>query len=395
MKKKVKALISLSIIFVIFTVFFCVVLHDVTINEGYGELNGKYKTVLADIDGIVDANPRFVDIAMLGSHDAVTDTISRNTPIDYHDKDKVQGKLDPIMGGISYRFAKTQMVGLDRQLEQGARFFHIKCTDYDGEWYASHTHLCGKMSEHIMEILEYLASDEAKGEIVVLLFQVTYFGDGENLDTFHAFIDSIEYEGKSIFDYVYVDDADTFDIGDGGMRIGELRYNDLTQNGQAPGVVIFNRREEGKFRADWDGVSTLTNKCFDMDSCSEHEWHSTIGEDRLISAINKTYANIQSDYASYLNKFRLNQTQASFSISGIGEFISAIGAWSLIRFATSYNVSLIENKNFDQWLKYMPVFQVDFCNSDKGDFNNKVNAKIKDYNKNLVKESLAGGLELV
>lgn len=375
------------------TVFLSVFMNDVTILEGDGELNGKYKTVLADIDRIVEANPFLVDIAMLGSHDAVTDTISKSTPIDYHDKDKVQGKLDPIMGGITYRFAKTQTVSLGKQLAQGARFFHIKCTDYDGEWYGSHTHLCGKMADHITEVLQYLASEEAKGEIVILLFQVMYFGDGENLDTFHAFIDSIKYEGKSLFDYVYINDADTFDIGDGGTRIGELRYNDLTQNGQAPGVVIFNRREEGKFRAEWDGVSTLTKKCFDMDSCSEHEWHNSIGEDRLIKKINTLCDKISSD-SSLFSKLRLNQTQAAFAVNGIGEFFSALGAWSLIRFASKYNVKLVENDNFDRWLTYMPIFQVDFCNSDKGDFNNKVNEKIKNHNQNLVNTTLKGNITL-
>lgn len=394
MKKKYKVLIALSVVFVVLTTFFCVVLHDVTIAEGDGELNGKYQTVLADIDGIVEANPRFVDIAMLGSHDAVTDTISRSTPIDYNDKDKAQGKLDPIMGGISYRFAKTQTVGLDKQLAQGARFFHIKCTDYDGEWYGSHTHLCGKMSDHITDILQYLASDEAKGEIVVLLFQITYFGDGENLDTFNDFVQNTRYEGKSLFDYVYIDDADTYDTGNGGVRIGDLRYNDLTQNGTAPGVVIFNRREEGKFKSEWDGVGELTQKCFDMDACAVHDWHNSIGEDRLIDKINTSCDKIEED-TSLMSKFRLNQTQAAFAVHGIGEFFSAIGAWSLIRFAASYNISLIENKNFDKWLSYMPVFQVDFCNSDKGDFNNKVNEKIKNHNTTLVKNLLNGSLELV
>ncbi len=393
MKKRYKVLIVLAVFVVLITVFLSVLMNDVTINEGDGELNGKYKTVLANIDGIVEANPRLVDIAMLGSHDAVTDTLSLDTPLDYHDKDSVLGKLEGIMGGITFRFSKTQTVGLGKQLEQGARFFHIKCTDYDGEWYGTHSHLCGKMSDHITEVLKYLASDEAKGEIVVLLFQITYMGEGQNLDTFHEFVDNVKYEGKSLFDYVYIDKADVYDVGDGGTRIGELTYCDLTKSGTVPGVVMFDRREEGKFPEHWDGTSELTQKCFDMDACSEHEWHNSIGEDRLIKKINTVCSKIESN-KTLLGKLRLNQTQASFGVNSAGEFFSCVGAWSLLRFATKYNVKLIENENFDKWLTYMPVFQVDFCNSNHGDFNNRVNAKIANHNKKTVQNILNKNLNL-
>lgn len=385
MKRRFKILAVVGVAAIILAVTLTVIMQDITIDEGIGELNGKYKTVLADIDGIVDANPRLVDIAMLGSHDAATDVISRDTPIDYHDKDKIQGKLDPIIGGISYRYAKTQTVSIGKQLAQGARFFHVKCTDYDGEWYASHSHLSGKLRDHITEVLEYLSSDEARGEIVVILFQITYFGEGRTLDTFNEFLSASEYNGRSLFDYVYVDDADTFDTGNGGTRIGDLRYNDLTLDGTAPGVVIFNRREAGEFLPEWEGRGDLTKKCFDMDSCAVHDWHDSIGEERLIDKINAASYRISED-ASYIEKFRLNQTQASFAVHGIDEFFSVIGSWSLIRFAASYNVSLIDNENFDTWLKAMPVFQVDFCNSDRGDFNNRVNEKIKSYNVDLIED---------
>ncbi len=388
MKKQSKIALTLIITAVlIIAVSLIVILQDVTIDEGVGELNGRYGTVIADIDGIKEANPRFVDIAMLGSHDAVTDTIDRSAPIDYNDKDKAQGVLDPLIGGISYRYAKTQTVDITRQLGQGARFFHIKCTDYDGEWYGAHSHLCGKMSDYITQLLKYLASDEAKGEIIVLLFQITYFGEGRNLDTFNEFLLQTTYDGKSIFDYVYIDDADSFDEGDGGTRVGDLRYRDLTLDGSAPGAVIFYRREYGKFKPEWEGKGKLTKKCFDMDACAVHDWHNGIGEERLIEKINASCDKIASD-DSLLSKFRLNQAQASFAVHGAGEFFSVIGSWSLIRFATSYNAALLDNENFDKWLSAMPVFQVDFCNSDHYDFNNRVNEKIRKFNVDLVESIL-------
>lgn len=384
----IKIFIGILVPVVLFTMFLAVVCNDTTIKVGLGNCDGQYATVLANIDGIVEANPRYVDIAMLGSHDAVTSTLTDETPLDYHDKDSILGKVDPISSGIQYRFGKTQSVGIGQQLLQGARFFHIKCTDYEGEWYGTHAHLTGKLSEHILELLKYLASDAAKGEIVGLLFQTMYMGDGVTLDTLHEDLNNVKYNGKSIFDYVYIEKADTFDNGNGGVRIGDLTYNDLTKNGTEPGVVIFDRREEKVFKAEWEGSSALTARCYDMDSCADHEWHSSIGEEKLISKINDTCDRIASD-TKYQSKLRMNQTQASFAVGSAKEFFEIIGSWSLLRFAKDYNVTLIEHENFDKWLTYMPIFQVDFCNSNHGDFNNRVNKLIIEHNKATVAKLLA------
>lgn len=388
LKVRHKILICVGVFAVLAMVFLCVVCNDTTINEGEGNLNGKYMTVLADIEGIVEANPRYVDIAMLASHDAVTNSISASTPIDLHDEGSALDILEPISAGIQYRFSKTQAICLGKQLAQGSRFFHIKCTDYFGTWYGTHTHLCATLEKDIMEALQYLATDSAKGEIVTFLFQPTYFCVNATLDTMYENIDSVKYNGKSLFDYVYFDKVDSYDEGNGYIRIGELSYNQLTKDGTAPGVVILTRREEGAFRQEWEGSGTLVNRTFDMDSCSEHEWHSSIGTNRLIKKINDVCDKIASNL-SLLTKLRLNQSQASLAIGSIGEFFDVIGHWSLLRFANRHNLKLLENESFDRWLTYMPVFQVDFCNSDKGDFNNKVNAKIHEHNQNIVNELLS------
>lgn len=388
LKVRHKMLICVGVFALLFTVFMCVVCHDTTIDEGSGNLNGKYMTVLANIDGIVEANPRYVDIAMLASHDAVTDSIGLSTPIDLHDEGGALDIIEPISAGMQYRFSKTQAVSIGKQLAQGSRFFHIKCTDYYGTWYGTHTHLCNILEKDILEVLEYLSTDSAKGEIVTLLFQPMHFCDGSTLDSMYEDIDAITHNGKSLFDYVYTDKADSFDNGSGGVRIGELTYNQLTKDGTEPGVVILTRREEGTFKQEWEGNGTLLNKTFDMDSCSEHEWHSSIGTNRLIKKINAVCDKIAND-SSTMSKLRLNQSQASLAVGSIGELFDVIGNWSLLRFANKHNLKLLENDAFDRWLTYMPVFQVDFCNSDKGDFNNRVNARIHEYNQKVVNEILS------
>lgn len=389
-----KIIIGIVTFAVIVTVFMCVFCYDTSTVSDSGNLDGNYMTVLADIDGIVEADPRYVDIATLGSHDAVTDKIKWNAPLDLNEEGGVLDTIEPISIGVQYRFSKTQTVGLGAQLAQGARFFHIKCTDYYGTWYGSHARLCGKLDSDLNEVLQYLSTDEAKGEIVSLLFQPTYFGEDATLDTLSAYIDSVKYDGKSLFDYIHMYEVDVYDEGNGAKRIGELTYNELTQNGTEPGVVILYRRENGRFLTHWNGNSELTKKCFDMDSCSDHQWHSAIGSDRIIKKINESCDRIASDITAP-SKLRINQTQASMSIGRIGDLFELVSAWSLLGFASRHNLRLLNNENLDRWLTYMPIFQVDFCNSSNGNFNQKINERIKAHNQNNVNKIIAQKRSLI
>lgn len=370
------------------TVFFTVVLNAETTGVGVGSLDGAYAKVISDIEGIVDANPRYVDIAVLGSHDAVTDKLTSDAPLDYHDRqNKLFAKFEKAIAGFAYRFGKTQTVGIYEQILQGSRFLHIKCTYFEGEWYCSHAHLCGKLGDHLTEALRYLTSDDAKGEIIGFLFQTMYMAPGITLDDLTEYMDSVKVNGKSIFDFVRVDTADIYDDGMGGTRVGDLRYNDLTVGGTEPGVVIFLRRERGLFLPEWDGSGALTNKCYDMDTAADHAWHSSIGIKKLLVKVHANATRIAQD-SEKKGKLRMNQSQASLAVNGADEVCSVIFGWSLLRFAKSYNVALLEHEHFDKWLTHMPVFQADFINSDYMDFNARVNAAIKEHNRATVKRLL-------
>lgn len=93
----------------------------------------------------------------------------------------------------------------------------------------------------------------------------------------------------------------------------------------------------------------------------------------------------------YRWKLRVNQAQATVSVATVGDVFRDIGAWSLVKFAEKHNAALLDNENFDMWLKAMPVFQVDFANSDCGDFNSRVNAKIRARNEEIVRILLSEG----
>ena len=387
----IKAIKSWIIYAVIITVFVTVFMHDTTISDDLGADNGKYVTVLANIDGIVDANPRLVDIAMLASHDSVTAGLEPDAPVDYYDRGQIVGKVAPLTRGLQYRFAKTQSVGLDVQLRQGARLFHIKYTDFEGEWYATHTLLSKKVETYILQVLEYLATPEAKGEIVLLLLHPIYFGEGVTLDTFHNWLADVKLDGKNIYDYVNYGATNTFDKdGAEGVRIGDLRYNDLTENGTKAGVVLFDRRESKLWGEDMEGTATdqYMSKFFDMDSNATHKWHSRNGYNTMTKLIDEQ-ATIIAESDEWDNKLRMNQAQPAFSVGGISDLFVDLFSWNLKNHSIRYNAKIIDHEDFDKWLSIMPVFQVDFVNSEYGDFNNKVNAKITAYNQKLVADLLS------
>ena len=387
----IKAVKSWIIYAVIITVFVTVFMHDTTISDDLGADNGKYVTVLANIDGIVDANPRLVDIAMLASHDSVTAGLEPDAPVDYYDRGQIVGKVAPLTRGLQYRFAKTQSVGLDVQLRQGARLFHIKYTDFEGEWYATHTLLSKKVETYILQVLEYLATPEAKGEIVLLLLHPIYFGEGVTLDTFHNWLANVKLDGKNIYDYVNYGATNTFDKdGAEGVRIGDLRYNDLTENGTKAGVVLFDRRESKLWSEDMEGTATdqYMSKFFDMDSNATHKWHSRNGYNTMTKLIDEQ-ATLIAESDEWDNKLRMNQAQPAFSVGGISDLFVDLFSWNLTNHSIRYNAKIIDHEDFDKWLSIMPVFQVDFVNSEYGDFNNKVNAKITAYNQKLVADLLS------
>lgn len=113
-----------------------------------------------------------------------------------------------------------------------------------------------------------------------------------------------------------------------------------------------------------------------------------MGEDVLTEEIDDYVFEVRAQ-SLYRWKLRVNQTQASLSVESVGDVLRDIGAWSLVKFAEDYNLSLLENEDFDEWLRVLPVFQVDFANSDKGDFNRRVNEKIRARNEEIVRTLIA------
>lgn len=388
-RRVAKILCAVLIPVIVVTVFFSVILNAESLGVGEGNTDGAYGTVLADIPNITVANPRIIDIAMLGAHDANTFSLDISNGIDNKEGNDILKAIEPITAGFQYRMAVTQAVSPYRLLLQGARLLHFKYTYYDGEWYASHTIMGREFRLDVEDVLRFL--DEHPGEVVLLFLQTTSLGEDQSLQTFHDWLAGVEYNGKNIYDYVHYDDVNVFgSMYSGGVNIWDLRYNDVTEGGKSAGVVLFDRRDDASMTEDDGYRSVYSSYFYDIDSNASHQWHSRMGSDVLIDEINDYYMELSATRV-YRWRLRVNQTQASVSAAAASDVFEDIGAWSLLKFAEKHNVALLENENFDSWLKTMPVFQVDFANSDYGDFNRRVNEKIRARNEEIVRILLEEG----
>lgn len=379
-KKRVIVAISVvSTIILALLIFLAAVLAPSSLGVEQGELDYAYGRVLADIDGITDVNPRYIDLAFLGSHDSFSYLLEKNGRVE-EGVTPAMTKLMPLIGNYAYRFGITQTVGIFDQLMQGARFLQIKVTFYENEWYASHTVLSGKIETHITEILRYLSLEESKGETVGILFQPVYMGN-HSFGDLREYIASIRYDGKNIYDYVHYDNADEFNDGN-GLSVSDIRYNDITCCGREAGVVLFERRDEHHGEA-WDIDLHKYPYYYDLDKNALHVWHQSSNTKKLEKGIEDTYIMINST-DEYENMLRINQTQACLSVKSAADLGSDITAGSLLKIAKTHNLKLIEREDFFDMLRAMPVFQIDYLTSTDENFNARVNALIREYNESLM-----------
>lgn len=367
-------------VFIAFITVFLIVecnLHAFGVEQG--ELNHAYGTVLGDIDGIVDSNPRLSEIAMLGAHDAATYKINKDSELEGAAKQSVLGKLIPITHGMQVRFAKTQTVGLYDQLMQGVRFLHIKYAYDNGDWYGAHSLLSHKLQEEIEDIIRFMS--ERSGEVVLLAFHATHFGDSSS-EGFHEWLAQVSYEGETLYDYVNFGSIAEFQ-STAGFSAGPsaLRYNQITDSGTRSGAVLFDVWDDPVYAH--DKTAELTQKYFfAFENNTSWVWHSQSSSKNLIASIQATADNC-AEMLNRENLIRINQTQAAFAFGSFSDAMSCLFKQSLLKIASKHNVALVNHPDFEYWLEMMPIFQVDFATSTYDRFNDKANTKIRAYNQKL------------
>ncbi len=372
MKKRTKILlISLGCVLCALLIVILVFTQTKALGAGEVSEDGNYAHVMANIGGMSEANPRVVDLAMLGAHDATTYSLEKYGG--------VSGDVDPAMRtlykcawGLSYRYTKTQVSTVSEQFAQGVRLFHFKCTYGDGAWYGCHSLIDGPLSLYIEEILQCL--ETYPEEIAVLECQLMYAGE-RTLSGFYSDLFSIAWNGKTLLDFIPYEN----------IELGELTYNDVTVNGTKGGAVVVPVLDKGTSSDEFfDEVkSAYRGKCYARKHGGNFAsaWYNRMDSEAVAEGIDASSVKIRENFEKYSGGFRVMQIETTPTSE---DLLQTAAAWSLVHKARAHNLAILHNPNFGKWLEVMPVVVCDFATSASGGFNTAINEKLIAYNRALV-----------
>lgn len=354
-------LIIVAAVFVIFIVSFLIV------GLSYGDRISKSSTnYYGDVmrKSKLENNTRVVDIAMLGAHDAFSDCINASSQIDPGESGIVTNSFVNIFAkGLAVRYTKAQKSNASVLLNSGVRYFDVRISYHNGSWYTRHGYINELLGVYLLDIVMFLM-DNPK-EFIVFDIQDVYVG-ASSYKALFEYIASIKYAeesgfGKSLLSFLYYEPNT--------IPLDELTYGDVTDNGKEAGVIIL-------CNAPLPGIDVFYNR----DNSIRSVWHNQISDEATLDGIESEYKTLTENKLLDRNKFRVNQAQKTLVMSDI---FAVIDGWSLLKLAENFNAVLIDHEDFMDWLKVMPIFMVDYADSAKGDFNDKVNKKIIEYNRNL------------
>lgn len=337
--------------------------------------NDSYDNVLGDAINNMDA--KIVDIALLGSHDAFSDGISYTSKPNVNEGGIVTNKLVNILcKGLVVKMSKAQVVGAKEQLYAGVRYFDVRVTKVDSEYYTCHGYLSNPLSSYLKDIVEFL--DSHPGEFIIFDIQHFYADeeerendDKEYFDDLIAYIDSVKStNGNSLIDFVSYD-ATT-------QEIGSLTYGMLTNNKTKAGVILLGKTKTNSLLYYRDNDANYGRDNYDNIFSF---WHQTNSIDTLLIEIDKenTYLT-EHDYSNIL---RVNQAQRTGYIMD-KTIVKSIFEWSILNMAKKTNKNLIKDEDsFKNNLKTMPIFMVDYVTTNANKFNELANKYISEFNQGL------------
>jgi len=328
---------------------------------------GDYAEVMRE--GVTSGDARIVDIAMLGAHDAFSHNITTASAVDPGEPEDSlvrNATLDKFADGIFVRLAKAQKSGTDQLLQAGVRYFDVRLSYYEDEWYTKHALISDRLSAYLDGMIAFL--DANPGEFVIFDMQHVYLGTATWTDLFD-FLGTYEVGGKSLLDFVNHDPLTE--------ELGELTYDGVTAGGAKAGVVMLaNVASEAALPYHYNrgnGDTAIIN--------IRSLWHNTSDTATLLAGIREEYDYLN-ETVIYRDILRVNQAQKTGALTQ-SDLWDTIFGWSLLDMANNSNNKLVHEADFADWLTVMPIFMVDFADSPNGDFNTLANEAFIAYNQTL------------
>lgn len=338
---------------------------------GYNEDGDDYSGIISL--GVAGDNPRVVDIAMLGAHDAFSSRITKNSPVDPGEAEDsiLRNKAAAFFAdGLFARLAKSQRGDATDMLENGVRYLDVRLSNIDGTWFTKHALVSDELSYYLSDVITFLG--DHSGEFIVFDLQHVYLGDA-TFDDLFTYLDTFEVNGKSLLDFVRFDPTT--------LALGDLRYDDVTLAGTESGVVILAKTENTatlhyhyeRGEGDTEGSEIISIRSL---------WHNTSDSKKMLDGIHEEF-DLLTESDEYDNVFRVNQAQKTGVISG-PDLLDTLVGWSLVDMASYFNSRLVKQTDFITWFSAMPILMVDYAISNRGQFNTTANLAIIGYNQSLV-----------
>ncbi|MDR1805870.1 MAG: hypothetical protein LBQ80_03755 [Clostridium sp.] len=319
----------------------------------------------------ITGNPRVVDIAMLCAHDAFSNKITSQSPLDPNDENQIldNSVLRAIVGGVFARQAKAQKSNGYELATRGVRYFDVRVCYDDGVWQNMHSFISAPFEENLRYLLRFLS--ENPGEMLVVDIQHHKPQPLTSQDMID-FIGTVEEDGKSLWDYVSYDPNE--------ISLGELRFKDVTKDGAGVVVLIKTEQYEGCKFYEYVGEQ---NESGGIGSYVEGvsvraNWHNKPKVEQIIEGIEKEYAYLTENFELYKNTFRANQSQTTAPLD-----LGLFPYWSLLHDAEESNNVILAQPDFDKWLEVMPVLWTNNSDTMVDGYNDNVIARLNSFNRKL------------
>ncbi|MBO7079198.1 MAG: hypothetical protein J6W64_05260 [Bacilli bacterium] len=371
--KKIIKIVLLSILFII--IFGLIITLVFPFTRGGNKELSSFDNVLSSTIGSSEDkyDTKITEIALLGAHDAFSNGITFNSDPNVNEGGIVNNRIVRFFTkGFIVKMSKAQAASAKEMLYAGVRYFDVRITKIDNEFYACHGLLSSKLDDYVSDIVEFLSTHNK--EYIIFDIQHYYTENGSNQELkdedYEALFNKLTELG--LMDYIYYS-KETKELKD-------LTYRDLTNNATSSGVLMLAKTNINPkvYYRDNDANKNTNIKYETIRSY----WHNTNSIDALLSGIDTEYEFIKENgYDS--NILRVNQAQLTGFIMDKNIYRSILG-YSLINMASNSNKKIIEDEaKFKEHLKVMPIVMVDYVTSTKGDFNNLVNTYIMEYNNTL------------
>ena len=299
---------------------------------------------------------RLVDIAMLGAHDALTAEMQWSSKVDTASVAAPFGL--GICKSLGYRQSKTQLAGVPALLAGGVRYFDIRVTrDADtGEFYTVHNYYGAPLAGCLEAFAAFLA--EHPGEVLILDFQHCY--DATAADGLLAGAHSGELDAL---------------IAQSGLlayaqapRLATATYGQVTANGSRAACLILRKEADGSAAFLDYGASIYS------------PWSNTDSAGVVFDDLDARTADVERGAVSR-DIFRVQQGVLTMQASPSG-ICKALGSWSLLRRAQSFNARLADRQQ-EAWLRALPIVMTDHTLSAQGDAHARLMEQILAYDRAL------------